>query len=167
MGVVSRLAATLGPMAVAGILGCGDASGRELYTKSLFDLALQKPKAKVIDSTTRRHFVLKEVYDRNCSCFSGLFLDDQPIAMNNDPESPGIVASKYGLFLIGEFETRACPYHYFVLSFRHPIWPDPVRSEAFGDCTEPRSITFDTKGGISIRFSRQIITFRDGKLGKP
>jgi hypothetical protein len=146
---------------------CAGSHAADLYTKSLYDLTLQDPKAKIIDARARRHFVLKEVYRRDCGCFSGLFLNDDAVPMRDDPESPGIVAaSQSGVFLVGEFESRACPYHYFVLSFRHPTWPNPIRSAAFGDCSEPKSVAFDGKGGMVARFADATVTFKDGKLSR-
>jgi hypothetical protein len=163
---LGRIAAGLGLFAVVGILGCGVAQAKDLFTKSLYNLQLQDPKAKILDDKARRHFVLKEVYDRDCSCFSGLFVNDEKLEMRDDPESPGIVAESGALFLIGEFESRACLYHYFILSFRAPNWPEPARTQPFGDCNAPRSIAFDGKGGMTIRFAQEIVTFRDGKLSR-
>ena len=161
---MSRVAAALTLLA-ATLVPAGAAEAETLYTKTRFDLVLQDPKAKVLDDKARKSFVLEEVYNKDCSCFSRILVNGEALEMRNDPESPGLIAwSDQALFLIGEFESRACNFHYFVLSFHHPAWPEPVRSPRFGDCNEPKSVAFEPGGRVIVRFAHETVTVRDGAV---
>jgi hypothetical protein len=157
------LAAAVPSLLAAQVAPSAPQKAEALYVKTMTTFTLQDPKARVITPAARKQYVLKQIDSADCRCTAEITLNEAPI-LRSDPDNAIVLTAFDGIALIRAAESRACEAHYFILSFRSPAWPEPIRTAQFGDCRPPSRITTNAAGTITIKFPTEVATFKDGKL---